>query len=217
VNGIIAVYDIFGFFPQTQQGADMIASSLQTRVYMPDFFEPDQPFPPEKMPPTCEQDKVDLQAFFGSIARPGVAIGKLKRFGQLLRDEGKEKIGAYGLCWGGKVVMRAGDEQSPLDAVSILHPAMLSVEDAHKLTVPLAIYISKDEPVDEYDKIVSVISKKPFAGGNDAKHYTNMHHGWAGARANLENEENLKEFEDVYKRLVIFFEKNLFGQIVSSL
>lgn len=26
---------------------------------------------------------------------------------------------------------------------------MLSVEDAQKLTVPLAIYISKDEPIDE--------------------------------------------------------------------
>lgn len=28
------------FFPQTQQGADLIASTLKTTVYMPDFFEP---------------------------------------------------------------------------------------------------------------------------------------------------------------------------------
>jgi hypothetical protein len=34
------------------------------------------------------------------------------------------------------------------------------------------------------------------------------HHGWAAARADLGNEENLKQFEDVYKRLAGFFAKN---------
>jgi dienelactone hydrolase len=33
------------------------------------------------------------------------------------------------------------------------------------------------------------------------------HHGWAAARANLKNEENKKQFEDVYKRLADFFAK----------
>lgn len=28
----------FGFYPQTQQGADIIAESLGARVYMPDVF-----------------------------------------------------------------------------------------------------------------------------------------------------------------------------------
>jgi len=36
-----------------------------------------------------------------------------------------------------------------------------------------------------------------------------MFHGWAGARGNLENEDNMKEFRDVYQRLATFFEKNL--------
>jgi hypothetical protein len=67
---------------------------------------------------------------------------------------------------------------------------MLSVGDAEKLTVPLGIYISKDEPVDEvlkftlpklalpdltqYIKILDVIAKKPFATKNDNKYYSNM-------------------------------------------
>lgn len=34
------------------------------------------------------------------------------------------------------------------------------------------------------------------------------HHGWAAARADLKDEENVKQFEDVYKRLADFFVKN---------
>ena len=69
---LVCVYDIFGcalagisaqttqpltppllhrYFPQTQQGADIIASTLKTKVYMPDFFEPDGAFPISKFPP----------------------------------------------------------------------------------------------------------------------------------------------------------------------
>jgi dienelactone hydrolase len=31
------------------------------------------------------------------------------------------------------------------------------------------------------------------------------HHGWAAARADLKNEENKKEYEDVYSRVAAFF------------
>jgi hypothetical protein len=32
-----------------------------------------------------------------------------------------------------------------------------------------------------------------------------MHHGWGGARADLENEDNKAAFTDVYGRLATFF------------
>ncbi|KAG5729789.1 hypothetical protein E4T56_gene984 [Termitomyces sp. T112] len=202
---IVCVYDIFGFFPQTQQGADIIASALKATVYMPDFFEPDGPYPIEKFPPKNDQDKRDLQAFFAGTASPPLAIKKLVDFGKALRTSGAKKVAAYGFCWGGKVTLSSGTLSTPFDAVAIVHPAMLSVADAEKLTVPLGIYISQDEPVDEYEKILEVINKKPFASKNDSKHYTNMFHGWAAARGDLKNAENKKEFEDVYSKLVDFF------------
>lgn len=31
------------------------------------------------------------------------------------------------------------------------------------------------------------------------------HHGWAAARADLSNEENRKQYEDIYKRLADFY------------
>ena len=41
-QAILAVYDIFGFFPQTIQGADILAHSDKEhpyQVFVPDFFD----------------------------------------------------------------------------------------------------------------------------------------------------------------------------------
>ncbi|PFH54747.1 hypothetical protein AMATHDRAFT_135249 [Amanita thiersii Skay4041] len=209
-NAIVCIYDIFGFFPQTQQGADIIASTLKTTVYMPDFFEPDPPFPAENFPPKSDKDKAELQAFFGTTANPSAAVTKLTAFARDLKTLGRKRISAYGFCWGGKVTLVSGGENTPFSSVAIVHPAMLSADDAKKLTVPLGIYISKDEPISEYEKILLLLEKKPFSAQNDHKNYSNMFHGWAAARGNLENAENKKEFEDVYSKLVEFFHKTLF-------
>jgi len=210
-NAIVAVYDVFGFFPQTQQGADMIASGLKTVVYMPNFFEPNEPFSISKFPPKTDQEKAELQAFFGpgGAAFPAGNIGKLVSFAATLKTNGYKRVGAYGFCWGAKICISSGTQDTPLDAAAMVHPAMLSVDDATKLTIPLAMYVSKDESVEEYNKINEIIAKKPFASKCDSKNYVNMFHGWAAARANLENEENKKEFEDVYGKLVAFFGTNL--------
>jgi dienelactone hydrolase len=88
------------FFPQTQQGADVIASSLNTRVYMPDFFEPNQAFSISKFPIKSDQDRADLQSFFGGPAKPPASVAKLKSFGEFLKSEGVNHIGVYGFCWG---------------------------------------------------------------------------------------------------------------------
>lgn len=41
-SAILTIYDIFGFFPQTLQGADILAHADQEhqyQVFIPDFFE----------------------------------------------------------------------------------------------------------------------------------------------------------------------------------
>ncbi|KAM6498371.1 Alpha/Beta hydrolase fold [Amanita muscaria] len=208
-NAIVCVYDIFGYFPQTQQGADILASTLKTTVFMPDVFGPNKPFPIEKFPPKTPEQKAELQAFFATTANPSKAIDKIIAFGNDLKAKGRKKIGLYGFCWGGKVTVVSGRENTPFSSVAIVHPAMLSAEDAQKLTVPLAIYISKDESLEEYNKVLHVLSKKPFAAENDHKRYPNMFHGWAAARGNLEDPDNKREYEDVYSRLAAFFHKTV--------
>jgi hypothetical protein len=54
-------------------------------------------------------------------------------------------------------------------------------------------------------KMIEELDKLPFSSKNAYRLYANMHHGWAGARADLEDEENKEEFGDVYSRLAGFF------------
>lgn len=73
---------------------------MNATVYMPDFFEPDKPFPIEKFPPKTDKEKDELQEFFDGPAMPEKAVGNLKRVGQTLRKDGAKWVGAYGMCWG---------------------------------------------------------------------------------------------------------------------
>ena len=48
---------------------------------------------------------------------------------------------------------------------------MLSHADVGSLTIPLGLYPSNDEPVDEIKQILEIISKKPISEKSDYKHY----------------------------------------------
>lgn len=123
----IAVYDIFGcgqslcmrvctgaeasrprFKPQTQQGADILASQLKAQVLMPDFFEPADAFPDDKFPPTTDEAKAELQAFFGGPANPQASVAKLKKVAEALKADGVTKVGAFGYCWGAPACLPRG-------------------------------------------------------------------------------------------------------------
>ncbi|CAG8594646.1 14017_t:CDS:2, partial [Acaulospora colombiana] len=47
-----------------------------------------------------------------------------------------------------------------------------------------------------YKKIADVLASNEFKEKNAYRVYQNMHHGWAGARADLEKEDNHREFTD---------------------
>lgn len=56
-SALLVIYDIFGFFPQTIQGADILAhadSDHQYKVFMPDFFDGNA-CPIEWYPPDTEE------------------------------------------------------------------------------------------------------------------------------------------------------------------
>lgn len=147
----------------------------------------------------------------------------LQGLARLLKADGVQKIGAYGLCWGGRIATVAGinaslDEGSaPLfNAVASIHPGIacrgdpqsnkrITLDDVEKVTVPTALYASNGEPIDVYKELVEALDKLPFSSKNAYRYYEKMHHGWAAARADLDNEENRKEFGDVYSRLASFF------------
>lgn len=52
---------------------------------------------------------------------------------------------------------------------------MLSADDADNLGVPLGLFISKDEPKEEYDKMIQKLQSKPYADKLAYKVYPNMY------------------------------------------
>ena len=135
-KGIIDVYDIFGIMPQTLQGADRLAESLNAVVLVPDFFRGNQ-LDPKIFPPDTAEKKRIAQTFMADQAN-------IERNTQVLLETtavAKEKFssvqswGAFGLCWGGKLVVLASGPESPFKVSGTAHPGRLAKEDAEKLAV----------------------------------------------------------------------------------
>lgn len=207
-KAIVVVYDIFGYWPTTKQGADLLADATKARVVMPDFFR-GKPFPQEYYPPNTDEKKNALQSFFGEAGDFQARKPDLEAVAEELKKDGATKLGLMGFCWGGKLSVQNGGEGTQFVSVAQIHPAMVDAKDAAKLTVPVANFPSKDEPKEDVDAFEAEVQKKDIAKDSVYKLYSESHHGWASARADLKDEGNAKNFQDVYQRLADFFNKTL--------
>ena len=66
----------------------------------------------------------------------------------------------------------------------------MTKEDAEKMVIPHICLASHDEPVDVVKDYKAILGAK-----GEVETYDKMFHGWMGAKANLEDAENAKEFE----------------------
>jgi dienelactone hydrolase len=104
-RAILIIYDIFGFFPQTLQGADILAfsdSEKPYQVFMPDFFE-GEPADISWYPPDTKEKGEKLGAFFQAKAAPPKTLPRVTKIVEELGKRGIESWGILGYCWGGKV------------------------------------------------------------------------------------------------------------------
>jgi len=106
-QGILIIYDIFGFFPQTIQGADILAHSdkeHQYQVFMPDWFDGNAA-DISWYPPDTEEKGKKLGEFFQTQAAPPKTIERVKKVMEELQSSnpGVKNWGVVGYCWGGKV------------------------------------------------------------------------------------------------------------------
>jgi len=208
-KAIIFIYDIFGYVKTTQQGADIIARAVNAKVVMPDFAH-GEPYSSERFlnPPEGADVGAEVRKEFFDPSYMQERLNEIKAVAQELRKEGKTFVGCIGLCWGGRLTLNAGSQDPKvIDAAATNHPAALAVEDGEKLLVPVALYPSKNDPADIAQKIYDQTKAKPFGGASDIKVYSDMHHGWSGAHAWLDNDNNYAQFGDVYNRVGIFFKK----------
>ncbi|KAE8149906.1 dienelactone hydrolase family protein [Aspergillus avenaceus] len=209
-DAILLVYDIFGFFPQTLQGADILATSSpirQYRVFMPDFFE-GSPADISWYPPTTETHQEKLNTFFQTKAGP---LNTLSKIPGVISDANKSasngkgfaKWAIVGHCWGGKIAsLSAGQGNTTFQAAVQCHPAMVDPAEAKNVNVPMAMLASKDEPSEDVEA---------YRSGLQVPHhfetFSTQIHGWMAARSDLEDELVRKEYERGYAVVLSFLEQ----------
>lgn len=206
-KAIVVVYDIFGYFDQTVQGADILAFSdahQKYKIYMPDWFE-GKPCPIEWYPPDNEEKQKGLSNFFATFPAPKVA-GKVPAYVDAVKQHNSTvtKFALIGYCWGGKVVaLTTKADTNPFSAAAAIHPAMVDAADAEGIKIPTMLLASKDEPVDEVKKF-----ENNLQGPKHVEIFKDQIHGWMAARSNLEDPRVKEEYERGYKAILTFFKKN---------
>ncbi|OBR08655.1 Dienelactone hydrolase [Colletotrichum higginsianum IMI 349063] len=205
-KAIVVVYDIFGYFPQTLQGADILATSgsEKYRVFIPDWFV-GEPCPIEWFPPNTEEKQKNLGGFFQKFPPPNIA-SLVPDYVKAVQSKysSLESFGVLGYCWGGKVVsLVTSGESNPFKVGAEIHPAMVEPEDAKGIKIPLILLASKDEPEEDVKKFEGNLSV--------AKHvetFKDQIHGWMAARSDLEDPRVKEEYTRGYKTVLEFFAKN---------
>ncbi|KXT00853.1 hypothetical protein AC578_963 [Pseudocercospora eumusae] len=205
-KAIFFLYDIFGYKTPTLQGADILASSGDYLVAMPDFFD-DGTAEVEWLAQDTEEKKEKLGAFLQKIQNTPHYLNRMNESLAALKTEYPtvERWGAIGYCWAGKIVAVTSGENSPWKVGIQTSPAMLEPEDAKKVTVPMLVLASKDEPKDKtqaFAEELKVAEKK-------VEIFESSIHGWMSGRADLEKEESKKEYERGYEVALEFLKKHL--------
>ncbi|KAF6831787.1 carboxymethylenebutenolidase [Colletotrichum plurivorum] len=207
-NAIIVLYDIFGFQPQTLQGADILALSDKNspyRVFMPDFFE-GKAAEMSWYPPTTEKQSDALGNFFSHTGNPAKATSRLPGIAEAVKNSSSsiENVFALGMCWGAKAVTLCSGENTAFKAVALAHPAMLDPEDAAKVAVPMCILASQDEEAATVSAF-QVNLRTP----NHVRTFDDQRHGWMAARGDLEDPNVSEKYRQGYQVVLEFFGRQM--------
>jgi len=206
-TAILSIYDIFGFFPQTLQGADILAYSDAEhpyQVFIPDFFD-GNPADIAWYPPTDEEKKSKLGKWF-EIASPPKHLPKVP---VILTDAEKynpsiKSWGVIGYCWGGKLVSLIAGRDTKFKAGVQTSPAMVDPADAEKVKIPMCVLASKEEPQDEVKQYDANLKVKKHV-----ETFGDVVHGFMSARGDLKDPTGKAEYERGYKIALDFFHDNL--------
>ncbi|EGP87715.1 unnamed protein product [Zymoseptoria tritici ST99CH_1A5] len=207
-TGILVIYDIFGFFPQTLQGADILANGdkeHKKQVFIPDFFD-GEPADISWYPPDNKEKEEKLGKFFSTKAAPPKTLERIPKVIEELNKKNPniKQWGILGYCWGGKIVNLSSQEGTLFKAAAACHPAMVDKADAPGITIPYAMLPSGDEPKDDVEAWAKEVKVK-----NIVEWYPNQVHGFMAARGDLSDDKVKADYEKGYQTLLNFFHENL--------
>ncbi|KEF59983.1 uncharacterized protein A1O9_04831 [Exophiala aquamarina CBS 119918] len=218
-TAILSIYDAFGYFPQTQQGADMVSAALSsavepTVVIMPDFFHGNA-VPIEWYPPDTDEKRAGVAEWF-KTALPPLHVPKVPGI-IATAEQVFPRIrtwGVLGYCWGGKMAsllsarQQKQQQRETFKAAVQLHPGLIDPSEAAEIVIPTCMLASMDEDVIEVRNYDASLTKPKV---KHIETFTDQVHGWLSARADLKNQRVRAEYERGYQIVVKFFAENLWG------
>ncbi|XP_049402063.1 endo-1,3;1,4-beta-D-glucanase-like isoform X2 [Solanum stenotomum] len=164
-------------------------------VVVPDFFYGD-PYTMEKTLSIWIQSHGTAKGF--EDAKQVVAA---------LKDKGISAIGAAGFCWGAKVVTELS-KSDYIQAVVLLHPSLVKVDDFKEVKAPIAILaaeIDKISPPELIKQFEEILSSKPEVD-KFVKIFPGVKHGWT-VRYNVENKEAVQHAEEAHRDMLDWLTK----------
>lgn len=205
-KGLVTVYDIFGYYPQTLQGADILATSGATKykVFIPDWFV-GEPAQLSWLPPDTEEKQKNLGAFFQRFPPPVIA-SLIPAYVKSVAEKYPEikEWAVIGYCWGGKVIsLVAALPENPFKAGISVHPAMVDPKDAAGIKIPLALLASKDEDAEAVKKFEAGLTVPKYV-----ETFPDQIHGFMAARADLEDERVASEYKRGYSVALNFLSEH---------
>lgn len=175
------VYDLFGYCPQTYQGADILATqgSEPYIVFVPDFIGSDRAAQHDWFLPNADQKA--LQDLLAIVTSQQMMAG-IHATVAALRSDGNyahvQRWAGVGFCWGSKgvsLIATQGD-QSLLDVTAHTSPSRLDPEEAKTITVPTLMLTSNAE-----DESIVESHYGNLKGPKDLERFDEIH-GFMSAR-----------------------------------
>ncbi|XP_042516626.1 endo-1,3;1,4-beta-D-glucanase-like isoform X2 [Macadamia integrifolia] len=194
---ILLVSDIFGYeAPNFRKLADKVAAAGYF-VVVPDFFYGD-PFDMQK-------NRDDWFAAHGTDkgfedAKPVISA---------LKSKGVSAIGAAGFCWGAKVVVELA-KSDEIQAVVMLHPSRVTVNDIREVKTPISIlgaendHLSPPELVKQFEEILLTKPEVNFF----VKIFPGVVHGWT-VRYDTTDVVAVKNAEEAHQDMLNWFTKHV--------
>ncbi|KAF8943981.1 hypothetical protein BGZ47_004786 [Haplosporangium gracile] len=202
-RGIIAIYDIFGYHPTSQQFYDRIAELHGGfQLSAPEFFS-EGGITPEHM---GESGKV--MAWIGQHGDYHknhileVALAAVED----LRKAGCTSFSLIGQCWGVLMAVKiVSEENTPFSSAGGVHPSFISLETTKDVKTPLILLPSKDE--DDLVPVIEHLNAKGFPVESFHQRFDNMPHGWTGGRGDWTDPEKSKASLQAADLLGAFYAK----------
>ncbi|KAJ1720792.1 hypothetical protein LPJ53_004623 [Coemansia erecta] len=200
-RGVVMLYDIFGYHSNFFEVADLL-SKTGLRVIIPDLLEGKYLTMADIGKPEVFVEFKNNQGTWESNKDKIVASV------QLLKDEGAKSVGVLGYCWSAKLAILAlGDANIGVKSAAMLHPSLLVTEDFANAKGPILLLPTKDEG--DFSEGFNLVKQGPFGEDSYEERFTEMFHGFCGARGDFSDAETSKHVNRAVNLISNFFNKTL--------